>query len=326
MDKSFAIRSSLVMALAAGGMGSALAQKPVGLPDNYPNKPVRIIIPSPPSGATDTCGRIVATALSQRWGSAVIVENVPGGGGLIGVAALMRAAPDGYTLLNTTSVGFATGELVEKVPYNVRTKFSPIAQCFSSLFIVAVNNDLPVRNVKEFIAYAKANPGKLNFAANSGAPLFVGLLKIVTGIDMEAIPYKGAGPAYVDQMAGRIHVAVGTVATLGPLVKSGKIRAIAVTTAKRIQAFPDVPTLRETLPNFDVFQAWSGIFGLEGMSPALINGLNREINVVLGTPEAEKMLAGSEVPPGSPEDFRKLIADALDSTARIIKQAGLKME
>ena len=330
MFRSFAIRSSLVMALAAGGMSVALAQKPVGLPDNFPNKPVRIIIGSAAGGNIDSCGRTVATLLSQRWGSAVIAENIGGGGGgdADAMAAMMRAAPDGYTLMTTASATFATAELVEKVPYNVRAKFPPIAQCISNPFIVAVNNDLPVRNVKEFIAYAKANPGKLNFAANGGAPLLVGLLKIVTGIDMQAIPYKGAGPSYVDQMAGRIHLTVGAGASSGPLVKSGKIRAIAVTSAKRIKAFPDLPTMRETLPTFDVIGGWVGILGLEGMSPALINGLNREINAVLGTPENQKILtaSGEEVPLGSPEEFRKVIVDKLDSMARIVKQAGIKME
>jgi tripartite-type tricarboxylate transporter receptor subunit TctC len=164
MNRSLALCSSLVMALAAGGMGVALAQRPVGLPDNYPNKPVRIIINMAPGGAIDNCGRAVATLLSKRWGSPVIAENVPGNGGVVSMATMMRAAPDGYTLLTTSSSGFAGAVLVEKVPYNIRTKFPPIAQCISILNIATVNNDLPVRNVKEFIAYAKANPNKLNYA------------------------------------------------------------------------------------------------------------------------------------------------------------------
>jgi tripartite-type tricarboxylate transporter receptor subunit TctC len=127
-------------------------------------------------------------------------------------------------------------------------------------------------------------------------------------------------------MAGRINLTVGSLSSAGPLVKSGKIRAIAITSAKRNKAFPDLPTMRETLPTFDVIGDWVGVVGLEGMSPALINGLNREINAVLGTPEAEKMLAGLEIPLGSPEDFRKVIVDSLESTARIVKQAGIKME
>ena len=331
MNSSFAIRSSLVMTLAAGGMSVALAQKPVGLPGNYPNKPVRIIIGNGPGGATDTCGRTVATLLSQRWGSPVFAENIPSNGGIAANAAMMRVAPDGYTLLATGGSALAIAELVEKVPYNVRTKFPPIAQCTANSFIVTVNNDLPVRNVKEFIAYAKANPNKLNYAysgAGEVQQLFAEALKIAAGIDIQGIPFKGFALSYADQMAGRVNLTASAAVSAGPLMKSGKIRAIAVGSAKRLKAFPDVPTVRETLPTFDVLAGWAGTVGLEGMSPALINGLNREINAVLGTPETEKMLTadGSEVPLGSPEDFRRVIADGLDSTARIVKQAGIKME
>ena len=329
MNRSFAIRSSLVMALAAGGMSVALAQKPVGLPNNYPNKPVHIIIGSSAGGATDTGARAVATGLSERWGSAVIVENIVGTGGITAQVAVMRAAPDGYTLMGISNSAFPTAELVVKVPYNVRTKFPPIAQWISLLFIVTVNNDLPVRNVKELIAYAKANPNKLNYAYNgAGGPaqLLPEALKIAAGIDIQGIPFKGITDSYVELMAGRIHLTVGSIIAVGPLVKSGKIRAIAATSAQRFKDFPDLPTMRETLPTFDVFAAWIGILGVEGMSPALINGLNREINAVYEAPETQKMFTGSEIPRGSPEEFRKVIVDNLDSTARILKQAGIKIE
>jgi tripartite-type tricarboxylate transporter receptor subunit TctC len=309
-------------------MSAALAQKPTGLPNNYPNKPIRIVVASSPGGAIDMCGRTVQLKLNESWGS-VIAENRPGQN--IAFGDVMRAAPDGYTLLASSISSFVGAELVTKTPFNVRTEFPPIVQCIDTPYIVGVNNDLPVRSVKELIAYGKANPGKLNYAHGSigGAPqLFFELFRVVAGVDMQAIPFKGVGPSYLEQMAGRVNLTLGTAASAGPLVKSGKIRGIAVSSARRLKAFPDTPTVRETLPTFDVFSAWVGILGVKGMNPAIINALNKEINALLKTPEAEKALTGdgSEIPYGSPEEFRKVIVDSLDSTARILKQTGIKIE
>jgi len=309
-------------------MGLAQAQKPTGLPDNYPNKPIRFVITSSPGGAIDMCGRAVSARLGERWGN-VVAENRPGNGVAMGFVS--QAASDGYTLMASSISSFVGAELVLKLPYNVRTKFPPVAQCISTPYFIAVNNDLPVKNIKEFIAHAKANPNKLNFAFSNvgGAPrLFSELLMHVTGITMQGIGFKGVGPSYIDQMAGRINLTVGTAASSGPLIKAGKIRAIAVTSDKRSKAMPDVPTVRESLPGFDIFEAWVGILGVEGMHPAIINALNKEINSILLMPESEKALSGdgSEITQHSPEQFRKIIADSLDSTARIVKQANLTLD
>ena len=327
MDK--ACTMAALLAAAAVTLAPAVqAQKPTGLPDNYPNKPIRIIISSSPGGAIDICGRIVQTKLNERWGN-VIAENKPGNE--VAFDQVRKSAPDGYTLMAGSISAFIGAELSRKVPYNVRTTFPPVAQCMTTPYIVSVNTDLPVKNIKEFIAYAKAHPNTLNFgysAIGGGAQLFGELLNSAAGIDMQGIPYKGVGPSYLEQMAQRLNLTLGTAASAGPLVKSGKIRAIAVTSAKRAKSMPDVPTITESLPNFDIFEAWIGILGVEGMKPAIINALNKDINAGLAQPDAEKVITadGSEIPLNTPEEFRKVIANSIDSAARIIKQAGIKLE
>lgn len=321
-------KTAALLAATIGLVSTAQAQKPVGLPDNYPTKPIRIIISSSPGGAIDICGRIVSTKLAERW-CTVIADNRPGNG--VAHDAVMRSAPDGYTLMASSISSFIGAELVLKVPYNVRTKFPAIAQCISTPYIVSVNADLPVKNINEFIAHARANPNKLNFAYSAiggGSHLFGELLNIAAGIDLQGIPFKGVGPAYIDQMAGRINLTLGTAASAGPLAKSGKIKAIAVSGSKRIKSMPELPTVRESLPNFDSFEAWVGILGVEGMNPAILNALNREINSLLSQPDVEKTLTadGSEIPLNTPAQFQKVIVDSLESTARIIKQANVKME
>jgi len=323
------IKHTLAIAtLSAAIVAPAQAQKPTGLPDNYPNKPIRIVISSSPGGAIDICGRLVQTRMAERWGS-VIAENRTGNG--VAFEAVSRAAPDGYTLMTTGISAFVGAELALNLPYNMRTKFPPIAQCITTPYIVSVNNDLPVKNIKELIAYAKANPNKLTYAYNSlgsTSHLFGELLKHVASVDIQGVPFKGVGPSYLEQMAGRINITTGTAASAGPLAKTGKIRPIAVTSAKRMKTLPDIPTMTEILPNFDVMEGWVGFFGVEGMHPAIIAALNKEMNSILSLPESQKVLTsdGSEVPLNSPAEFRKIIADSGDSTARIVKQAGIQIK
>jgi len=321
-------RTLAIAALSAAIVAPAQAQKPTGLPDNYPNKPIRIVISSSPGGAIDICGRLVQTRMAERWGS-VIAENRTGNG--VAFEAVSRAAPDGYTLMTTGISAFVGAELALNLPYNMRTKFPPIAQCISTPYIVSVNNDLPVRDIRELIAYAKANPNKLTFAYNSlgsASHLYGELLKYVASVDIQGVPFKGVGPSYLEQMAGRINITTGTAASAGPLVKAGKIRAIAVTSAKRMKTLPDTPTMTEILPNFDVMEGWVGFFGVEGMHPTVIAALNKEMNSILSMPESQKVLTsdGSEIPLNSPAEFRKIIADSGDSTARIVKQAGIQLK
>jgi len=320
------VKTAALIAATVGTISTAHAQKPTGLPDNYPNKLIRVIVSSTPGGAIDINGRVFVTKINERWGN-VVLENRPG----IGVAynLMMQSPADGYTLMVTSISAYSSAEIVQKVNYNIRTKFPPIIQFTGSPYIVTVSNDLPVKNVKELINHARANPGKLNFGytnVGSASQLFGELLQHNFKLSMQGIPFKGTGPAYIDQMAGRIHVLLGSASSAGPLVSTGKIRGIATTGEKRSRAQPDLPTVRESEPGFDVFSGWIGLFGVEGMNPLIINALNKEGNAILALPDVEKLLsADGEIVGGTPEQFRKTIADSLDSTARIIRQANIKM-
>jgi tripartite-type tricarboxylate transporter receptor subunit TctC len=317
-----------VSALALAGFASqVLAQKPTGLPGDYPNRTIRVIVSSSPGGAIDLNGRVFSNKLRERWGN-VIMEHKPGTN--VAYEYVMRQPPDGYTLMVTSISAYSSAELVHKVPYNIRTKFPAIIQFVGNPYLVTVSNSLPVQNLKEFIAYAKANPNAVNYGHTSvggSSHLFGEALKLAAGINMQAIPFKGVGPAYLEQMAGRIHLLMGSTGSAGTLTKDGKIRGIATSGYKRARAFPDLPNLRESLPTFPVFQGFVGLFGIEGMNPAIINALNKEANAILQLPDVEKILTDDgEIVGGTPQDFRRNIDDALDSAALILKQTGIKME
>lgn len=310
-------------------MSSAHAQKPEGLPGNYPAKTVRIIIASNPGGALDISGRIVGQKLTERWGTNFVAENRAGTG--IAYDLVSKAAPDGYTLMVSSTSIMYTSYGVLKPSYDVRTKFPPIAQFIAAPFIVAVTPSLPVNSMKELIAYAKANPNVINYSYSgigSAAQLAGELLKLIAKVDIVGIPHSGVGPGYIEQMAGRIHMTIGTAASAMPLVRAGKIRAIAVTTTKRAKALPDLPAITETLPSFDNIDVWVGLLGVEGMAQSMIAALNKEVNTILQLPEVTKVLTadGSETTPTTPEQFRKVIAQVLESTDRIVRDAGIQLK
>lgn len=318
---------ALTMAVAIALPVSALAQKPSGLPGNYPNKLIRVIASSAPGSAIDIAARTFTTRLNERWTN-VIMENRGGTG--VAFELVSKAAPDGYTLMVTSISSYTSAELVQKLPYNVRTRFPAIIQFFGSPYIVTVNNEMPVKTVRDLVTYARANPDRLNFgytSVGSASQLFGELLMKELGIQMQGVPFKGAGPAYIEQMAGRLHLMAGSSSSAGPLVKAGKIRGIATTGARRTRDQPDLPTVREHIADFDVFSPWVGLVGVEGMHPAILTALNREGNAILALPEVEKLFsADGEVVGGTPEQFRKVIEESLDSTARIVRQAGIKLE
>jgi tripartite-type tricarboxylate transporter receptor subunit TctC len=307
---------------------AAHAQKPSGLPGNYPSKPVRVVIASGPGGALDISGRLIFAKLTERWGSSFIMENRTGNN--VAFDNVSKSAPDGYTLMVSSNSSFFTADQVSKMPFNVRTKFPPIAQFISAPYIVAVTNSLPVSNMKELLAYAKANPDVLNYAfssTGSASHLAGELIKLLAGVKMQGVAFKGVGPAYLEQMAGRIHITFGTAASSMPLVKAGKIRAVAVTSSKRAKAVPDLPSVTETLPKWENLDSWVGLLGVEGMSPVFINIYNKEVNTVLDLPEVEKVLTadGSETTPGTPEQLRKSIAESLDTAKRIVTEAKINL-
>lgn len=303
---------------------------PTAMAQPWPDKPVRMIIPFPPGGPTDTLGRQVAQALSVALGQSVVVENRAGGNSAIGSDAVAKSPPDGYTLLFNASI-FATNSHLVKLPYDIHKDFTAIALVAKAPLLLAVNNELPASDVRELIAYARANPGRLNFGIGSNGSaghLAQELLRSNAGVQIQMIPYKGSTPAYADLIGGRLQGFTDPV--LGALghVQGGKVRALAVTSAKRLSALPNVPTVAESgMPGFE-YHSWYGVWGPPGLPAAIVARVNGEINKWLGTSEVKAQFEklGYEAQPGTPADFDRFVRDNAARDAQIIKTAGIKAE
>ncbi len=319
----------LAMSWVASGTTALCSPLLLAQPATYPVRPVRVIVATPAGGGLDSVARPIFAKLQERMGNPFVIENR--GGATVAVDAVSRSNPDGYTLLVAGNTTFFAAEQIVKVPYDVRTKFVPVAAMITTPLVVLVNIDLPIKSMTELISYAKAHPKLLNYAFLSGgsaSQLAGELLKLQTGITMEGIGFKGVGPAYIEQMAGRVHVTFGSMSSAMPLVQAGKLRAIAVTTGARSPLLPDVPTIRETLPSFDVFESQAFVHAVEGTPPAIVAILNREINAVLTMPELSKLMAtlGAQPTPGTPEQLQQSLVAGLDSARRIIKLANIRSE
>lgn len=321
---------ALGVVLAALALPAA-AQKPAGLPGNYPTKPIRIVVGSSPGGGTDIIARLVISKLAERWGHSFVVENHASGiGGIIGMDMVVRATPDGYSLLVTANSTIVNAALVSKTSYDVRKALAPISQFTLQPYVFAASTAVPVGNVKEFIAYAKARPGQLNYASSgTGSAAHIGMeqFKFINGLYMVHIPYKGIGPGILDMIAGRIQVLFGSVLSVMPHAKSGKVRALAVGSLKRSSLLPDIPTIAETVPGFEMV-GWYGLMAPAATPAPIINALNRDLNQVLALPEVTSRLAadGADVPQVTPEQFRETIIGEIDKIARLMKDAGLKLQ
>jgi len=321
------------MALLAGlsASGAALAQRPGNLPDNYPNKPVRVVIGVVPGGGTDNLSRLVFGKLSDIWGASFISENIPGADGMIAMEQVRRARPDGYVLNFTSSSSYIRSAFVAKVDWDVRKEFTPIAPVSKSTLLLAAATNQPFKNLRELIAYAKANPGKLDFGASGvgGSPhLTAERIWHEAGIKLVHINYKGTGQAVTDVISGRVPVLMGSVAALTPHVKSGKLILLGVTSGQRVESAPDFHTISESgLPGFD-YVGWFGIVGPANMQPALVNGLNRAVMDILKMPDvkAAMLKGGADQMYGTPEEFRKTILSSLDRTADVLKATGLDLK
>lgn len=308
-----------------------LAQKPPGLPGNYPSKPIRVIVPSSPGGGLDIVGRPVAGKLGDRWQTSVIVENrgASAGSGVAIDYMARLSAPDGYTLFVGSASTMIEAGLIIELPYDIEKKITPIAQFNASPFILAGAANLPANNVKELIAYAKANPNELNFASSgtgSSGHLAGELLKFSAGIQMTHVPYKGIGPGLIDMMGGRIQVLFGSTTATMPHVNAGKIKALAVSSLRRAKALPDIPALAETLPGFEVI-TWWGMLGPDGMPRPIVMALNNEINQILVLPDVQKIVGaeGAEITVGTPEQFRDTISKGLSSVRTMVNKTGIKL-
>jgi tripartite-type tricarboxylate transporter receptor subunit TctC len=310
----------------------ALISAPTAQAQAFPNKPVRLVIPFPPGGPLDAVGRIVAQKLTEAWGQNVVVDNRPGAGGNIGADLVAKSAPDGYTVvMGALSTHAVNPSLFPKMPYDAIKDFAPISLVAITPNVLVVNPVLPVATAKDFIAYAKANPGKLAFGSgsNGSAGHLAGeLFKAETGADMLHVPFKGAAPAMQALLAGDTQLMFDNLASAAPQVKAGKLKALAVTTAQRSKLAPDLPTLAEAgLPGFDI-TTWFGLLAPAGTPPEVIARWNAEVTRVLNAPDVrERLLAlGAEPAPGSAQEFAQFIGREMTKYARIVKLSGAKVD
>jgi tripartite-type tricarboxylate transporter receptor subunit TctC len=296
----------------------------------YPTRPVRWIVPFAPGGSPDIIARLIGQWLPERLGQPFIVDNRPGAGGNIGTEAVVRAPPDGYTLLMALSVNAINPAVYDNLPFNFIRDTAPVASIASTPLIMEVNPSVPANTVPEFIAYAKANPGKINMASGGkGAPSHVAgeLFKMMAGVDMVHVPYRGEALALPDLISGQVQVYFAVMpASLG-YIRAGKLRALAVTSATRQEALPDVSTVGEFLPGYEA-RGWYGVVVPKATPREIVERLNKEINAALADPNMKKRLTdlGCAVFAGSPADFGKFIADETEKWGKVVKFAGIKAD
>jgi tripartite-type tricarboxylate transporter receptor subunit TctC len=312
------------IAAVAVGVGPRFARA-----QNYPTKPVRIITGFPAGGLSDILARLLGQRLSERLGQPFIIENKPGAATNLATAAVIRSPADGYTLLLATAMNAINATTYEHLNFNFINDAEPVASIVDAAFVLEVIPSLPVKMVPEFIAYAKANPGKLNVASGGiGSPEHVAaeFFKIMTGVDMVHVPYRGSGPAVVAMLGGEVQVYFGPIAPSIEHIRAKRLRALAVTTAARSESLPGVPAMSEFLPGYTV-SAWQGVVAPKNTPPEVVATLNREINDALAEPKlkARFLDLGTVVLPGSPDDFAKMIAQDTEKWAKVVKTAGIKV-
>jgi tripartite-type tricarboxylate transporter receptor subunit TctC len=323
MGLRFSRRLVLCAAACAFFSGQSFAQE-------YPTRPIRWIVPYPPGGTTDVLARLMGEWLSKRLGQQVFIDNRPGAGNNIGTEAVVNAPPDGYTILLVNPANGINATLYKKLPFNFVRDIAPVAGITRVPNVMEVNPNVPAKTVKEFIDYAKANPGKINMASSGlGTSVHMSgeLFKVMTGVDMVHVPYRGAGPALTDMIAGQVHVLFDNLPSSIEHVRAGKLRALAVTTAVRSPALPDAPTVAETVPGYEA-SAWFGIGAPRGTPPEIIDRLNREVNEALKDPEMLKRLVdlGGVPMGGTPADFGKIIVDETEKWRKVVEFSGAKLD
>jgi len=313
------------MALAGAAAGAAFAQT------GYPSKPVRMVVPSSAGGGTDIVARIIAPELSKRLGQQVVIDNRPGAGTMIGIEVAAKSPPDGYTLLMGLSTLAINSALYKKVPYDPQRDFAPITQAVSSASIIVVHPSVPVKTVKELIAFARARQGQLNYAsAGTGTyphmtmELFLSMAKL----KMVHIPYKGTGPAMIDMVAGQVATMAATILTGMPQIRAGRLRPLGITSAARSPIVPDIPTVAEAgLPGFESVQ-WYGMLAPATTPRDIVTRLHAEATAVLKQPEIRERLAGdgADLVGSTPEEFTRYIQSELVKWAKVAREAGIQPE
>ena len=315
--------------LAAGAAALPVVSR-VANAQSYPTRPVRLIVPFAAGGGTDITARVMGQWLSERLGQQFVIDNRPGGGTNIGTEAVVRAPADGYTLLLAGSPAAINATLYDKLNYNFIRDIAPVAGIIRQPFVMAVHPSVPAKTVPEFIAYAKANPGRINMAsAGTGAGSHVTgeLFKMMAGVDMVHVPYRGAGPALTDLIAGQVQVHFATTVASIEYIRAGRLRALAVTTATRSDALPGIPTVDEFVPGYEA-SSWYGVGAPKATPAEIIEKLNKEINAGLADPKIKARLAdlGGDVLALSPADFAKLIADETEKWGKVVKLTGIKAD
>jgi tripartite-type tricarboxylate transporter receptor subunit TctC len=314
----------------AAGAAALPAASRMAWAQAYPTKLVRIVVGFAPGSTPDVVKRLMGQWLSERLGQPFIVENRPGATGNLATEAVVRAPADGYTLLSVGPSDAINASLYDKLNFNFLRDIAPVAGIIRVSNVMVVHPSFPAKTVPEFIAYAKANPGKLNFAsAGNGSPNHVAgeLFKMMADIDMIHVPYRGGGQVMTDLIAGQVQVSFIAPVVSIEHIRTGKLRALAVTTATRSEALPDIPTIGDFVPGYEV-SVWLGVGAPKGTPAEIVDKLNREINAALADPKMKARLAdlGGTVLPGSPADFSKLIADETEKWAKVIRANNIKPE
>ncbi len=297
---------------------------------DYPVRSVKWIVPYPPGGTTDVLARIIAQWLSEKMGQQFVVENKPGAGNNIGTEAVVSAPPDGYTMLFVNPANGINASLYKKLPFNFVRDIAPVAGLVRTPNVMTVTNSMPVKTVAEFIAHCKANPGKVNMASSgSGTSVHLSgeLFKHMTGCNMLHVPYKGAGPALTDLIAGQVQVFFDNLPSSAAHIRGGRIRALAVTSAAREPSMPELPTVGETVPGYEA-TAWFGIGMPKGAPREAIEKVNAEVNRALADPKMRERLAelGGRPIAGTPEDFGKVIAAETEKWAKVVASSGATVD
>jgi tripartite-type tricarboxylate transporter receptor subunit TctC len=312
-------------AVVVGACGAAAAQA-----QEYPTRPIRFVSPFPPGGFNDILTRLVGQKLTESWGQQVVVDNRPGANMIVGTSIVAKSPPDGHTIL-MSAIPHAINPSLYKLPYDAVSDFTAIVMITSVPSLMAVHPSVPVRSVKEFTEYARANPGKLSFASvgnGSSFHLAGELYKTMTGIDMVHVPFKGAAPAITELISGRVQVYFGNIVSVVPHVRSGRLRGLAVTGLKRSGAMPELPTVDEAgVPGFNV-ASWYGILGPAGMPDGIVRKLNGEVRRILQLPDVRERLSkdGADPAGSTPEVFAAMIREDVQKWAKVVKASGAKVE
>jgi len=314
----------------AGSAAVSPAMSRLARADTYPSKLIRLIVPVPPGGTFDIVARLVAQAVSERLNQQIVIENRGGAGTNIGTGFVAHAVPDGYTLLLAGSPGAINETLYDNLDFSFARDITPVASIERAALIVVVNPSLPAKTIPEFIAYAKGNPGKINMGSGgigSTGHVAGALFNMMADLKIALVPYRGEAPAMTDLLAGQVQIVFTTPGSAMSYVKAGTLRPLAVTSVARMDVLPDVPTVAETLPDYEA-TSWAGI-GAPAHTPAeIVDKLNRETNAALAEPKLKQQLAnfGAIVMTGSPADFGKFIASEIDKWAKVVKFANIKPE